>query len=200
MINYEVALKKSQKKVQNRYGISIVSFINHELIIKEIRDLRTYINTSVSKDAFIWTPIEKLHVTLYRCASTPVDITYSAELIDYISNSLQKLHELEAELDIISLDEDGILRLHIKRIIDLPMDVDTLHSLSGLKYREIYEPWITIAYLNPIWLQANRQNLKFTYENKILEGICINLTPISIVKFNNTSFENTITLKDIKLE
>ena len=204
MLNEELAIKKSKRKSRNCYGVSIVCNVSSCINILNMIAYLKQIPELISN--FFWIDSVCLHVTLVRCCSVLKDFEISTDFLNYIEQHLDSQKKFQLKASKICLDEDGVIRLYLSKVPHIffeNISIEYLDNISGLTYKVISEPWITIAYSIPTQLE----NLKKYYEyfNKQLSLLDINFTigvhEVEIVKYSDNSLKNKIvqckiTLKD----
>ena len=148
MIDKENAIKKTKKKMETRYGISIVNIVKPSDDMKKCISMLSH-EKSLICDRFTWSKEIDLHITLLRChsLSNPIDMTKG--YIEYLYKLFSQKQPFLLQTETLSLDQDGVIRLHLS---DVSMkfwegiNITELYDKSRLNYSIIYKPWITLAY------------------------------------------------------
>ena len=200
MINIQLSEEKTKKKIQKRNGISIVNFIDKKSEISTC--IRGFVST-LSPDivsGFIWTSPEKYHITIVRCSSVERDIQYYNAFETYVNGMIKTKYPIILTPKMIRLDQDGVIRLYFEGEVDFGFNTTRLSQLSDkLKYTEIKKPWVTIAYSKLEYINyfdRNKTDILFSLHEHHIE-YCI--SNISIVKFYDTGFCRTETIRTLKM-
>lgn len=148
MIDKNIAIDKSKKKESARFGISIVNMVGSlNDIHKDIAKLKQ--EKLLYNDRFIWNKGSNLHITLLRCQSVHNPIEVPDEYWRYLHELFCKKCEFSLRAEELSLDQDGVIRLHLGTIPTKFWDginISELCRQTGLNYTVIYKPWISLAY------------------------------------------------------
>ena len=104
----------------------------------------------------------------------------------------------------LQLDNDGVLRLYFTRLPSCffdGIDISKISDITGHSYRFIYEPWITIAYILPDFL--NKAIKEITNIEKYFNSTHINLQimvdRVALIKYYDNAFRAKDVMCSIKL-
>lgn len=189
MIEYNLAMEKSLKKMQSRQGVSIVHFIDtRSKLMLYINELINSIDKQIAK-MFKWSSHESLHITLLRGSSIEKAIGYNYLMIEYFQEVIKKLNAIKVEASKIILGNDGVIRLHFRTELHLGFDTEMISNASeGLKYKAIRYPWITLAYAKPEYIETMINSVTEIIIPINEAGISYEIDTLSIVKFYDTEF------------
>lgn len=193
MIDKENTIKKSKKKMEARYGISIVN------IVKPSDDMKKYISIlsreeSLIYNRFTWSKEIDWHITLLRCHSLGNPIDMPNGYVEYLHKLFFQKQPFLLQTDTLSLDQDGVIRLHLS---DISMkfwegiNIHELYDKSGLNYSIIYRPWITLAYSKI----GNIDEISRDYEcisdllKRVYKQRSFIIDQVAVVKYSDSAFK-----------
>lgn len=193
MIDKENTIKKSKKKMEARYGISIVN------IVKPSDDMKKYISIlsreeSLIYNRFTWSKEIDWHITLLRCHALGNPIDMPNGYVEYLHKLFFQKQPFLLQTDTLSLDQDGVIRLHLS---DISMkfwegiNIHELYDKSGLNYSIIYKPWITLAYSKI----GNIDEISRDYEcisdllKRVYKQRSFIIDQVAVVKYSDSAFK-----------
>lgn len=204
MINSAKALSKSKGKNEKRYGLSLVVDLSEN---KEVKNIVSIIKSKISKkieDSFVWIDEESYHITLLRCKSISSDFIVTTESREFINDIFMNKYAFSISASTLQLDVDGVIRLYLGEIPSCfysDVDMDELSLITGLKYKLINIPWITIAYIKPEQIEIIANNFKSVAQYLEREKITfqLNVDRVTLVKYSDNAFRIKKTISNVEL-
>lgn len=203
MIDKEKTIKKSKKKMEARYGISIVNFVKLSDDMKKCISILSC-EESLICNRFTWSKEINWHITLLRCHSLGNPIDMPKGYVEYLYKLFFQKQPFLLQTDTLSLDQDGVIRLHLS---DVSMkflegiNISELYDKFKLNYSIIYRPWITLAYSKI----GNIDEISRDYEcisdllKRVYKQQRFTIDHVAVVKYSDSAFKEKSIESIIKL-
>lgn len=207
MLDLDLIKKRSLKKVQKRYGLSVVYGMPlHNKLINQIKIIRNLLPLNLI-NCFDWQSDQCLHMTILRCKSARNNFVVFDEQLAKIQDVFQLIPRFVIYIDNIKLDSDGVIRVYFSLVPELELiseiDTDIISKITNLNYSLITSPWITVANCNYIDSSIKLIDTEYFEINKILkkkfEDGFIEVNYLRIVKYEDTYFDSAQILHSLKL-